>query len=99
MDYFGDNGNMATLPEKVAGLELDTTATHKVSKVKSTTLQELIGLGKDLRYSGKELQLFVAEQQDREREERKSEREARREETERETRKDEAEREARREEA
>ena len=29
-------------------------------KVKSTTLQELIGLGKDLGYSGKELQLFVA---------------------------------------
>ena len=41
----------------------------------------------------------MAEQQDREREERKSEREARREEAERETRKDEAEREARREEA
>ena len=57
----GDNGHMATLPEKEAGLELDTTATHKVSKVKSTTLQELIGLGKDLGYSGKELQLFVAE--------------------------------------
>ena len=90
---------MATLPEKEAGLELDTTATHKVSKVKSTTLQELIGLGKDLGYSGKDLQLFVAEQQDREREERKAERDARREEAERETRKDEAEREARREEA
>ena len=99
LHYLGDNGNMATVPEKEAGLELDTTATHKVSKVKSTTLQELIGLGKDLGYSGKELQLFVAEQQDREREERKSEREARRAEAERETRKDEAEREARREEA
>ena len=100
MHYLGDNGNMATLPEKEAGLELDTTAMHKVSKVKPTTLQELIGLGKDyIGYSGKGLQLFVAEQQDREREERKSERDARREEAERKTRKDEAEREARREEA
>ena len=95
----GDNGNMATIPEKEAILEVDTTSMHKVSRVKSMTLQELIGLGKDLGYSGRELQLFLAEQQDREREEKKSEREARREEAGRETRKEEAEREARREEA
>ena len=63
------------------------------------SLQELINIGKGIGYSGAELQTFVRDQQDRQREERQLEREARREDAEREARKEEAEREARKEEA
>ena len=70
---------------------------EKVSVLMS--LQELINVGKGIGYSGAELQTFVRDQQDRQREERQLEREARREDAEREARKDQAEREARKEEA
>ena len=53
---------------------------QKVSKLKSTALQELVELGKDLGCSGKEAEQFVPEQQEREREEKKFEQNARREE-------------------
>ena len=70
---------------------------EKVSVLMSP--EELINVGKGIGYSGAELQTFVRDQPDRQREERQLEREARREDAEREARKDQAEREARKEEA
>ena len=63
------------------------------------SLQELINVGKGIGYSEAELQTFVRDQQDGQREKRQLEREARREDAERQTRKEQAEREARKEEA
>ena len=57
----GYNGNMVTVPENETTVEVNMTWTQ-ATKLKSTTLQELIGLGKDPGYSGKELQHLVMEQ-------------------------------------
>ena len=89
---FGYRQHLATVP-----VSCGKETTKKVSVLMS--LQELINVGKGIGYSGAELQTFVRDQQDRQREERQLEREARREDAERETRKEQAEREARKEEA
>ena len=64
---------------------------EKVSVLMS--LQELLNIGTGMGYSGADLQTFVRDQQDRQREERQLEREVRREDAERESRREQAERE------
>ena len=82
-------GLSATFGDR-AGFMAEGDDKEKVSVLMS--LQELINIGKGIGYSGAELQTFVRDQQDRQREERQLERQARREDAERETRKEEAER-------
>ena len=78
-----------------AGFVAEGDNKEKVSVLKS--FQELINIGKEIGYSGDELQTFAKKQQDRQK--RQFERKARREEAEREARKEQVEGEARREEA
>ena len=89
-------GLSATFGDR-AGFMAEGDDKEKVSVLMS--LQELINVGKGIGYSGAELQTFVRDQQDRQREERQLEREARREDAEREARREQAEREVRKEEA
>ena len=59
--------------EEKASLEAGTKVSFAVS------LQNLVQLGEQIGYSGKELQEFIKQQQERDREERHLEREAKRE--------------------
>ena len=78
-------GNRQHLATVQVSWRKETTNSEKVSVLMS--LQELINIGKGRSYSGAELQTFVKDRQDRQREERQLDRAARRRDAEREARK------------